>query len=363
MKKEKFLTGVLVGAIVAAGVLSGCGTVDGTMGANDTETAGAGSVSTVTTIASGNTDITGATDLNSEGGVLEAVEVSLPITLTDALDREVTIESADRVVTLLGSFADMWYLAGGEVVASVNDTWTSFDLNLDDSVVNIGSMLKPDLELLVAAEPDLVFASAGNSAQIELEDVLTATGITVVYFEVSDFNDYKDMMNILTDITGRKDCYQKYGLDVEAEVIAQKARAEAAASVDGFEAPTVLFIRAAASSVKAKGSTGTVGGEILADLGTVNIADSDGALLEDLSLEAIVAADPDYIFVTTQGDDTEAALANVEALLKTNPAWASLTAVKNGNYYEIDKALYNSKPNARWGEAYKILVDILYPEY
>ena len=59
----------------------------------------------------------------------------------------------------------------------------------------------------------------------------------------------------------------------------------------------------------------------------------------------------------------EAALANVEELLKSNAAWSSLSAVQNGNYYEIDKALYNSKPNARWGEAYKILVDILYPGF
>ena len=73
-------------------------------------------------------------------------------------------------------------------------------------------------------------------------------------------------------------------------------------------------------------------------------------------------ADPEYIFVTTQGSDTEAALANVEELLTSNPAWDSLSAVQNGNYYVIDKALYNSKPNARWGEAYEKLAVIIYPE-
>jgi len=285
---------------------------------------------------------------SSDGGI----NTSDNVTVTDALGREVTIESADRVATLLGSFADMWYLAGGEVVATANDTWTNFNLDLDDTVVNVGSILKPDL----------VIASAGNSAQIDLEETLTSTGITVVYFEVSDFADYKEVLGVMTDITGRKDLYQIYAVEVEEEVLAQKARAQEAASAEGFVAPTVLFIRAAASSVKAKGSTGTVGGEILADIGTENIADTDGTLLEDLSLEAIVAADPDYIFVTTQGEDTEAALANVEELLKSSPAWASLTAVQNGNYYEIDKSLYNAKPNARWAEAYKILVDIIYGE-
>ena len=101
-------------------------------------------------------------------------------------------------------------------------------------------------------------------------------------------------------ITGRRDLYKTNGEDVKAQIDEVK-------SSMGDNHPKVLFIRAAASSVKAKGSTGSVGGEMLADLGCINIADSDKSLLDDLSLEAIVAADPDYIFVTTQGNDTEAA--------------------------------------------------------
>ena len=163
-----------------------------------------------------------------------------------------------------------------------------------------------------------------------------------------------DIDQVFTKITRRRDLYQQYGIDVEKQI------KEAKIKIDGSR-PSVLFIRAAASSVKAKGSKGTVGGEILADLDTVNIADS-ASLLEDLSLEAIVMANPDYIFVTTQGSDTKAAYANVEKLLTGNPAWNSLSAVKNGNYYVLDKALYNSKPNARWGEAYLQLADILYQE-
>ena len=71
-------------------------------------------------------------------------------------------------------------------------------------------------------------------------------------------------------------------------------------------------------------------------------------LLDDLSMEAIIAADPQYIFVTIQGNDSDAAMKNVEDLLTSNPAWASLTAVKNDHYYILDKRLFNLKPNAKW---------------
>ncbi len=282
------------------------------------------------------------------------IDTPLEVTFTDALGREVSVSDPQRVAVLLGSFADVWTLAGGEITATVKDAWTSFDLELSDDVINLGSFMKLDAEQLLATEPDFVIASAGTDSQVELREVLDGVGINSAYFDVDNFDDYLEMLDICTKITGQTENYEKYGTRIAAEIEEQRARP------DGSN-PSVLFIRAAASSVKAKGSEGTVGGEILADLDCVNIADSDGALLEDLSLEAIVAADPEYIFVTTQGDDTEAALANMEELLKSNPAWASLSAVQNGNYYEIDKSLYNSKPNARWAEAYKIIADILYP--
>ena len=55
---------------------------------------------------------------------------------------------------------------------------------------------------------------------------------------------------------------------------------------------------------------------------------------------------------------TQAAL---EATLLTNPAWSGLRAVREGRFVTLDHKLYNLKPNARWGEAYEALAEILYP--
>lgn len=80
------------------------------------------------------------------------------VTFTDALGRSVTVKSADRTASLLGSFSDVWLLAGGKLVASVNDAWDSLDLGLDDSVVKLGAILEPNVELLIASQPDFVIA-------------------------------------------------------------------------------------------------------------------------------------------------------------------------------------------------------------
>ena len=51
----------------------------------------------------------------------------------------------------------------------------------------------------------------------------------------------------------------------------------------------------------------------------------------------------------------------LEETLLSDPAWAGLNAVQEGRFYTLEHSLYNLKPNARWGEAYEKLADILYP--
>ena len=279
------------------------------------------------------------------------------LTFTDDLDREVTVPAnPERVAVLLGSYADVWCLAGGQdsLVAAASDAWTDFDLNLGEDVANLGSLMEPNLEELIASAPGLVIASSNTTSNVELLPSLEQLGVPVAYFGVNSFNDYLEMLDVCTQITGHTENYQTYGLDVQAQV--DKAKEQN----DG-SAPTVLLLRSASTSCKVKNSKGTVLGEILADLGAVNIADSDTGLLEDLSLERIIADDPDYIFVVFQGSDQAAAQKTLDAALTSNPAWETLSAVQNGRFYIMEKELYHLKPNARWGEAYQKVADILYP--
>ena len=163
------------------------------------------------------------------------------------------------------------------------------------------------------------------------------------------------MLDICTQLTGCPERYTQYGTEVQAQV------EQAVARQDG-SAPRVLYVRASGSSCKVKNSQGSVLGEMLAAMGCVNIADSETGLLENLSMETILAEDPDHIFVVLQGSDTKKVEQTLEQSLLSNPAWDELTAVREGRYHVMDQRLYNVKPNARWGEAYEKLADILYPE-
>ena len=277
-------------------------------------------------------------------------------TFTDDLGRTVTVEQPERVAALIGSFADVWCLAGGQdtLVAAAHDAWTSFDLGLNDTVADLGAVKEPNLEVLLAAQPDFILASCNTTADLELQSTFENAGIPVAYFDIQSFDDYLNMLKICTDLTGCPENYETYGLEVQSQVEAAKKHQ------DGL-APTVLTIRATGSSCKVKGSSDFLLGEMLADLGCVNVADSETSLLEELSLEAILAADPDYIFVVLQGSDSTDAQETLEKTLLSNPAWNSLRAVQEGRFHTLEHSLYNLKPNARWGEAYEKLADILYP--
>ena len=111
--------------------------------------------------------------------------------------------------------------------------------------------------------------------------------------------------------------------------------------------------------MKAKGSEGTVLGEMLADMGCVNIADGNAALSEGLSVEAVIKEEPHHIFAVTMGNDAEGAKLTLENMLKEDPAWGRLSAVREGRVHMMDKRLFNMKPNARWSEAYGILYEVL----
>ncbi len=323
------------------------------------------------------------------------------VAFTDALGYETVIESWDRVVSLYGSFAETWQLAGGELVGATSDAIQERQLDLGDAAV-VGTVKEPNLEEIIAADPDFVILAADIAAQAALHDALVQAQIPHAYYRTDTFQEYNleeiiaadpDFVILAADIaaqaalhdalvqaqiphayyrtdtfqeylamlkdfctmTGRQDLYEKNGQAVQQEIDAVLE------AVAGQSAPTALLIRAYSSGAKAKGSD-NLAGAILEDLGAENLVSRHGSLLEDLSMEEIIAADPDFILLTTMGASDDAAVAFMAKTFEADPAWQELSAVQNGRYVLLPRDLFHYKPNARWGESYAYLADILYPD-
>ena len=287
----------------------------------------------------------------------EANPAENAVVFTDALGRKVTIEKEpQRVAALIGSFADVWQLSGGTVCATAEDAWDDLGLEMGDAV-SLGGAHSPSLETLLSTEPDFVIASASTSSNVEMKEVLENAGIPVAYFDVDCFEDYLNMLDICTDMTGRKDLYEQNGTRIAEQI--EATREECAAADLTEKERTVLLLRAASTSVKAKNSEGTILGEMLKDLGCINIADSDETLLENLSVESVIRQEPYRIFVVTMGSDTEKAMDNLSRMMEENPTWGTLEAIRENRLYVMDRKLFNNKPNAKWAESYEKLSEIL----
>lgn len=277
-------------------------------------------------------------------------------TFTDDTGAEVTVsEKPQKVAVLLSSLADLWITAGGSVDITVGETIERGFAEANVILVDDGAGKTINLEALIAAQPDFVLYSADLSGQRSCADTLRGAGIPAAGFAVETFEDYLRVLKICTDIMGTPERYEQYGTALKAEIDAMIAAAQAQENqLD------ILFVRAGSSAkvTKAKTAENHFVCAMLKELGTYNIAEKAPILLDGLSTEEILLSDPDWILFTTMGDET-AGQTYMESLI-SDPVWQTLTAVKGGNVHQLPKELFQYKPNARWGEAYAYLIELLY---
>jgi len=274
--------------------------------------------------------------------------------ITDSEGNSVTLPEGARVISCYGSFAECWVDSGGTLVGVTSDAIDEKRIENSEKLTVVGSVKEPSLEKIASLEPDYVILSADLAAHRKLRESFSALGIAVGYFRVDTFSDYADMMRQFCDYHGRDDLYAE-------KVTATFERIETIkAKIPDGKKKSVLLIRAYSTGVKAK-TDDNLAGQILSEFGLLNIADEYPSLLEEMSLEHIVARDPDYIFVLTMGSE-ENALAYLEKNFESNPAWQSLSAVKNGRFSVLPKELFHYKPNERWDQSYEYLAKIIYPE-
>lgn len=270
-----------------------------------------------------------------------------------------------KAVALSKSVAEMWLLAGGEVSATTDD---GLELEGAKNAISVGGLTIASLEAILSVNPELVIMTLDIPLHKKINASLHDLGIKTYIVDVKSFSDYEKVMADFTGLTGRKDLYDKNVVQVKkaienvlkknAQKVAALTRSPAAGrsgAAASETSATYLFLRV--SSAKNKVLKDHFGNEIFQDFGLKSIV-SDDSPLDEIGVEAIVNADPDYIFVVAQGDQKRADEAFYK-VYKSNPAWAGLSAVKNDRVFMLPKELFNYKPNDRWAEAYEVVGNLI----
>lgn len=277
------------------------------------------------------------------------------LTIIDPLGNETVItKKPERVIILMNSLLDLWYMAGGTSLARVEG-----EENVPPEAENleiVGRVGSPNPEKIIALQPDLVIMTSTMAAHRELREVLAQSQIETLYCEFYDYQDFFEILDVFTRITGRRDIFESQikQIDNEVKEIIDKTKQ--------LPAPKVLILFASSKSVTCELPTAQTGNmvDLLGGQNIVTDTPVEGEVRVNFSLEKVVASDPDLILITTMGDIEECKV-RIKENVETNQAWAGVRAVKENNIHYLPKDLFMYKPNARYPEAFAYLAKILYP--
>ena len=82
-----------------------------------------------------------------------------------------------------GSYAEAWAQAGGTLVGATEDAVSERGMDLGEAQI-IGTTKEPNLELVLALDPDLVLLSLDIAAQVSAAEALEAAGVPCAAFRV-----------------------------------------------------------------------------------------------------------------------------------------------------------------------------------
>ena len=238
----------------------------------------------------------------------------------DDAGQEVRLKApAKRIVTLAPHAAESLYAAGAgdKLIGTVE--YSDYPPEAKN-VARVGGYSRIDLEAVIALKPDLVIAwqSGNNMAQV---DKLKALGLTVYVSQPNKMEDVADQLERLGQLAGS---------EVSANAAAENFRQRLGKlqSSNAKKPKVRVFYQIWKSPLM------TIGGpQIISDAirlcGGDNVFGNLGQMAPTVSVEAVLAADPEAIIATGMGD------AKPEWLHDWDK-WTRMTAVKRGNLFHIN---------------------------
>ncbi len=270
-----------------------------------------------------------------------------PMTVTDMAGREVTIPTEpQRIVSLAPSITEILFaLNMGERVAGV----TKFCNYPPEAAEKpqVGGFSDVSIEKLLEVQPDLVLVASIHMAQVLPE--LEKLGLPALVIDARDFPGVLESIRLIGKVTGA----EKAAEDLTAQM--QERADKVAQAVKDRPRPRVYW--------ELDPSLWTAGpGSFVQDLieraGGENIAANAEAAWVQLSAEAIIAADPEVIFLADHpyGESAET--------VKARPGWEKISAVVNGRIVELTQEQGDivSRAGPRVIDALELIARALHPD-
>lgn len=283
----------------------------------------------------------------------DEMTVTYPVTITDHLGREVTIEKQPE------SFVSGYYISTSLMIAlGLDDQLVGVEAKADKRNIyklsapeltelpSVGTAKEFDLEGCAALKPDLVIVPTKLKDSIPAMEELGLTVIAVNPEDQTKLFETIDMISTAADVVEKGQ---------ELEYWISDALENLKKSLDGAETPSVYL--AGNSALLQTAGPEMYQSTLIENAGGVNAAsDITDTYWADTSYEQILSWNPDYIVLAADADYDADSVLNDSAL-------ADCTAVKEGHIAQIPsdiEALDSPVPASFLGSYY--VASILHPD-
>lgn len=277
-----------------------------------------------------------------------ATPTASPLVMTDGLGRTVTLaQPAQRVVSLAPSNTEILFAigAGSQVVG--RDNFSNYPPEALE-LPGLGDFMGFSIEQIVALNPDLVLLAEIHPP--ELVKTLEEAGLTVYYLKNPlTMEEMYSMLITVGELTGHKADAQALVTQLSLRVAAVQQKL---ANIE--KQPTVFYeIDGTDPSKPWTTGSGTFIDTLLEMAKAENIGRAIGSQYGQMSIEALLEADPDFILL---GD---ANFGMTPEQVSARAGWGELTAVKEGRVLPFNDDLV-SRPGPRLVDGLEELARLLH---
>lgn len=226
--------------------------------------------------------------------------------LTDMLGREVALPAEVKtIVSLAASNTEILYAIGAGEMLVGRDAYSNYPEAAADIAV-VGDFNGPNIEAIVAADPDVVLASY---LQDDVLNQLTELGIAVFCTEASDYEGIYTSIELIGAICGKAEEAAALCAGMRESI----GKVQAAAATEAQ--PTVYYVMSFGEYGEWSGGPGSFINAAIELAGGIPITKDMGEVWVNPSIEQIVALDPDIILLSSLYTIEDLSAANTATLI------------------------------------------------
>lgn len=237
----------------------------------------------------------------------------------------------------------------------------------DEQILDTGSHREPDLEQIIAAEPDLIIGGQRYSEYYEeISELTEGAGYDTTVLEFDEaVNNPATFMDGLVEKT--QSLGTVFGEEEKAQQIVDEFQAEVDRARESYDGEsTVMGLMTSGGDIQYLApETGRTIGPLFPALDLVSAMDQeaeDESHGDDISVEAIAQADPDWLLVIDRDariSDQEEDYQPADELIADSPALQEVTAVEEGNIVYAPDNMYLTEDIQAYTEFLSSFADAL----